>query len=92
MSLSIFRGFKKAYDWLLLDCLLYMQCDRQDVFSLPLCCLQLFLASRDFRMNVLVRLSCVNVIAISGISRSLLFYLYGSTLSPSAIRYTTFFG
>lgn len=75
----------EALYWLSRDCLLYLQRDSKNVYCLPLCCLELFLRSRDYRMNVLVRFSAANMLIISFLCRSILFYFYGSTISSSAM-------
>lgn len=43
------------------------------------------LYSRDFRLNILVRLSLSRLIFVSSVAESLIFYVYGSTISSNAI-------
>jgi serine acetyltransferase len=42
------------------------------------------LCSRDFRLNLLVRVSLASIPLLSRIANSLIFYLYGSTISSNA--------
>jgi len=42
---------------------------------------------RDFRLNILIRLQSSQIIFLSRICHSLIFYLYGSTIDPSAKLY-----
>ena len=62
-----------------------MQRDRSDVSFLALCCLELLVKSRDYRMNVLVRFSSADIFLLSSFCEFILFYFYGSTISKSAL-------
>tara|TARA_B100002051_G_C16388844_1_gene464171 strand:- start:46 stop:666 length:621 start_codon:yes stop_codon:yes gene_type:complete len=66
------------------DALLYMQADLCDLRFFNLCCLELALTCRDFRMNILIRIVSSNLPIASSFCESLLFYLYGSTVSRNA--------
>ena len=77
--------FQKISRLLVLDFKLYRDPDGSR--ELPSDFLSLFLfaiASRDFRLNVLVRFRCARIPFVSRFCESLIFYLYGSSISGKA--------
>lgn len=66
------------------DASLYMQKEQSRVKYFNLCCLELALVNRDYRMNILVRFATSQLPFVATLCDTLLFYLYGSTISRKA--------
>lgn len=74
--------------WLIRDALIYKQNASLGHKCVSLYCLDLALFNRDYRLNILARITTSRIKYLSAISETLLFYLYGSTISPLATLHT----
>ena len=72
---SVGYRFCKAFDYLAKDALLYMQERRAETKHLILCCIELVVFNRDFRMNILVRFLVADLPLVSSLCDCLLFYI-----------------
>ena len=66
------------------DLAFYLQVDEAELRSVLFAILILAAVNRDFRLTILVRINCARIPFVSDVCNSLLFYLYGSTIAPSA--------
>ncbi len=66
------------------DALLYLQKEKHDLKYFNICLLELALTNRDYRMNIFMRFASSGLPLASFFCDSLLFYMYGSTISRHA--------